>query len=194
MKQKTRRTLIIVLVIVLSLLLGLLTDVVWTLVDKANYPQSYNELVEKYAEVYGVPEYLIYSVIKVESNFRPRAKSDVGAVGLMQMMPKTFNWLTGDEHLGEHLDARKLEEPEVSIRYGTYYLKYLMDKFELLDTALAAYNAGEGNVAAWLENEKYSDGKGALTNIPFSETENYVIKVNNAIDHYKKLYYTDKEN
>ena len=178
----------------LSLLLGLLTDVVWTLVDKANYPQSYNELVEKYAEVYGVPEYLIYSVIKVESNFRPRAKSDVGAVGLMQMMPKTFNWLTGDEHLGEHLDARKLEEPEVSIRYGTYYLKYLMDKFELLDTALAAYNAGEGNVAAWLENEKYSDGKGALTNIPFSETENYVIKVNNAIDHYKKLYYTDKEN
>ena len=112
----------------------------------------------------------------------------------MQMMPKTFNWLTGDEHLGEHLDARKLEEPEVSIRYGTYYLKYLMDKFELLDTALAAYNAGEGNVAAWLENEKYSDGKGALTNIPFSETENYVIKVNNAIDHYKKLYYTDKEN
>ena len=175
MKLKTKRTLIIVLVIVLSLLLGVLTDVVWTLIDRANHPQSYNELVEKYSDAYGVPEYLIYSVIKVESNFRPRAKSDVGAVGLMQMMPKTFRWLTGDEHLGEHLDARKLEDPEVSIRYGTYYLKYLMDKFELLDTALAAYNAGPANV------KKY----GGIP--PFPETRDYVARVTSRFNDKQRL-------
>ena len=194
MRSKAKRPIIIILVIVCSMLLGLLTDVLWSIIDKAKYPQEYDELVEKYSAEYDVPEYIIYSIIKVESNFKPRAKSGVGAVGLMQMMPKTFNWLTGDEHLGEHLDARKLEVPDVSIRYGTYYFRYLWDKFNSLDVALAAYNAGEGNVNEWLEDSEYSDGKGGLKDIPFYETENYVIKVNNAIEHYKKLYYKDKEN
>jgi soluble lytic murein transglycosylase len=107
----------------------------------------------------------------------------------MQMMPSTFEWLTGEEHLSENLSAHTLYDPEISIRYGTYYLRYLYQKFDCnWDTALAAYNGGEGNVAKWLADPKYSDGEGNLTDIPFTETEKYVKKVNDAIETYKKLY------
>ena len=83
------------------------------------------------------------------------------------MLPSTFEWLTGDEHLGDHLPKRQLDTPEVSIRYGAYYLSYLYKKFNYnWDTTFAAYNGGEGNVAKWLKNPDYSDGKGNLTDFP----------------------------
>ena len=81
-----------------------------------------------------------------------------------------------------------LQDPEISIRYGTYYLQYLQQKFQNWNTTLAAYNGGEGNVAKWLENPEYSDGEGNLTYIPFDETRSYVKKVNRAMDTYEKLY------
>ena len=154
------------------------------------YPQKYSEYVEKYAVEYNIPEYVIYAVIKVESDFDPLARSGVGACGLMQMMPSTFLWLTGEEHLNESLPEAAIFIPEVSIRYGTYYLLYLYRKFDYnWDTAFAAYNGGEGNVKKWLEDPEYSDGNGGLAKIPFSETRSYVKKVNSAIENYKELYY-----
>ena len=85
-----------------------------------------------------------------------------------------------------------LQDPEVSIRYGTYYLKYLHGYFGgNWDNAIAAYNGGMGNVSKWLENSEYSDGKGNLTYIPFEETKNYVQKVKKARVTYQKLYYED---
>ena len=101
------------------------------------------------------------------------------------MTPKTFAWLTSSEHLGENLTPDELFDPEVSIRYGTYYLKYLFTRFHNWDTVLAAYNGGEGNVAKWLADDEYSNGDGTLKYIPFKETRNYVKKVNQAIDNYK---------
>lgn len=193
MRSKTKRPLLIILVVVFSLLLGVFTDVAWDLINRAKYPQKYEDSVKKYSAEYDVPEYIIYSIIKVESNFKPKAISTAGAVGLMQLMPKTFDWITGDEHLGEHLEFESLKDPNVSIRYGTYYFKYLWNKFKSLDIAIVAYNAGEGFVLEWLKDSRYSDGSGNLTDIPFPETENYIIKVNKAIEHYKKLYYKDKE-
>ena len=111
----------------------------------------------------------------------------------MQMMPSTFEWLTSSDHLDENLSPNDIFEPEVSIRYGTYYLRYLFEKFYNWDTVFAAYNGGEGNVAKWLKDKRYSDGKGNLTDIPFKETREYVKKVNRAMDYYKKTYYKDKE-
>ena len=154
----------------------------------------YHKIISKYSQEYDVPEHLIYAIIKTESDFRPRVISQAGAIGLMQMLPSTFEWLTGDEHLGEHLDVASLTDPDVSIRYGTYYLKYLMQKFPIVNTAIAAYNAGEGRVAKWLDTSEYSDGNGVLTYIPIEETRLYVEKVNSSMDHYKNLYYTTKEN
>ena len=188
MTTKFKRPMAILLVICLSLLVGLLVDVAWNTLDRVTHPDTYHEWIEQYGKEYGVPPHLVAAVIKTESGFDPLAESRAGAQGLMQMMPSTFEWLTGEEHLGEFLPANKIFDPHVSIRYGVYYLRYLYEKFQNWSTVLAAYNGGEGNVAKWLQDPSLSDGKGNLTSIPFEETRNYVRKVNAAAKIYQKLY------
>ena len=192
MNHRQRRPLAIIIILAIAIIVGLLVDILWTIGDRMLYPQKYSEYVTKYAQLYNVPEDVIYATIKVESSFDPEAISIAGARGLMQMLPSTFEWLTTDEHLGENLTPNLLYDPEVNIRYGTYYLKYLYTKFNYnWDTACAAYNGGEGNVSKWLEDDKYSDGEGNLTGFPksFSETKNYVKKIRQAREMYIKLYY-----
>ena len=192
MNHRQRRPLAIIIILAIAIIVGLLVDILWTIGDRMVYPQKYSEYVTKYAQLYNVPEDVIYATIKVESSFDPEAISIAGARGLMQMLPSTFEWLTTDEHLGENLTPNLLYDPEVNIRYGTYYLKYLYTKFNYnWDTACAAYNGGEGNVSKWLEDDKYSDGEGNLTGFPksFSETKNYVKKIRQAREMYIKLYY-----
>lgn len=194
MNRSLKRTIVVSIIIVVAIILGLIVDLVWGNIEKSVHPDDHLEYVRKYAYEYNVPESVVFAVIKVESNFDTRAESSAGARGLMQMLPSTFEWLTGDEHLGENLHKSELFDAEVSIKYGTYYLNYLYQKFDRnWDTALAAYNGGEGNVAKWLADPEYSDGEGNLTNIPFKETANYVDKVNKEIDTYKKLYYEDQK-
>lgn len=192
MNEKSKRVLSLLVILVLSLVFAFIVDFVWQLADNATHPKKYEEYVTKYSQEYNIPEDVIYATIKVESGFDPNAISSAGARGLMQMMPSTFEWLTGDEHLGEHLLPVMLFDPEVNIRYGTYYLKYLYTKFDHnWNTVAAAYNGGEGNVAKWLADERYSDGNGNLTDFPdaFSETENYVKKIAKERQNYIELYY-----
>ena len=184
---RTKRILTVSMIVLLALLVGIATHFLWNWWNAKMYPTTYEEIIEIYSEEYGVPKHLIFSVIKVESGFDPYAESSAGAVGLMQMMPSTFEWLTSAEHLGENLSVSRLTDPEVSIRYGTYYLRYLYQKFGNWDVVLAAYNGGEGNVTQWLEDPECSDELGNLTYIPFKETRNYVKKVNDAIAQYEKL-------
>lgn len=189
MNSNVKKALSFILVICISISLGVVINEVWTFIERKTHPVSYDEIISKYSAEYGVPKYVIYATINVESGFDPEAVSSAGAIGLMQMMPSTFEWLTDDEHLDEHLTYLSLTDPEVSIRYGTYYLAYLYRKFDYnWDTAFAAYNGGEGNVAKWLEDSKYSDGNGNLTKIPFKETRSYVKKINDNIDIYIRLY------
>ena len=183
MKQHTqlKRFAAVLLIACLSIGIGVAVNEIWSYAERRAHPQSYAEIISAASLEFDVPEYIIYATIKVESDFDPEAESNAGARGLMQMLPSTFEWLT-DEKLGEHLSPRALYTPEVSIRYGTYYLSYLYKKFDYnWDTAFAAYNGGEGNVAKWLVDPEYSDGKGNLTHIPFKETRNYVKKVNRNI-------------
>ena len=189
MNRSAKRMIVVSAIIVVSILLGFAIDLLWSAVEKKSHPDEYIDYVRKYAYEYNIPESVIFAVIKVESDFDPEAESVVGARGLMQMMPSTFEWLTSEEHLGENLHKNKLFTPEVSIRYGTYYLNYLYEKFDRnWDTALAAYNAGEGNVAKWLESPAYHDKMGKLQNIPFKETRSYVRKVNLAKNFYEHTY------
>ena len=194
MTRQNRKSLtVIATILVTAVLLSLLLNLGMGLVQKKLHPIEYKQYVEKHSKEYGVPEYVIFAIINVESGFDPRAMSSVGALGLMQMMPTTFTWLSSFEHLDENLPADDLYDPEVSIRYGTYYLKYLFEKFYNWNTVFAAYNGGEGNVAKWLKNPEYADGEGNLKDIPFSETKSYVKKVNSAIEVYKKIYYENNE-
>ena len=184
-----KRIIVIILILAIAAGIAFAADGILKLADRKSHPREYDEYVTEYSKEYGIPEYILYAVIKTESDFDPRAESSAGARGLMQMMPETFLWLTSSEHLGENLKADALYDPEVSIKYGAYYLRYLYRKFDYnWDNVFAAYNAGEGNVRTWLSSDEYSDGEGGLKNIPFSETKNYVKKVNKNIESYKKLY------
>ena len=188
MKIKTKRALVFTSIIAIALIVGILIGLCWDLYDRSQLPYKYHTHIARYAEKYDIPAEIIFAVIKVESSFKADAKSKVGAMGLMQMMPTTFEWLTGKYHLNENLPSLMLYDPEVNIRYGTYYLRYLKDKFGDWNTVLAAYNAGEGNVSKWLADKQYStDGK-TLESIPIKETENYVKKVNNEIGVYRELF------
>ncbi len=192
MNNRYRRPLAIILIFVVALVVGLLVDVCWSALERVAYPRKYSEFVEKYSQEFNIPEDLIYATIKVESSFEPEAISRAGARGLMQMMPSTFEWLTSDEHLGEHLTPNMLYDPETNIRYGVYYLKYLYTKFGYNpDLVSAAYNGGEGNVANWLLDERYADGEGGLQDYPdeFDETKDYVKKIQKSREMYQKLYY-----
>ena len=192
LKISDKKPIMIALILIGALLLAFLFDAGVTFIEKKVHPVEYKEIIEKYASEYNIPEYIVLAVINTESGFDPEAVSNAGAMGLMQMMPDTFTWLTSAEHLGENLDPSALYEPEVSIRYGCYYLRYLFRKFYNWDTVFAAYNGGEGNVAKWLADPEYSDGKGNLTHIPFKETRKYVKKVNSNIKYYKNTYYQNE--
>ena len=149
-------------------------------------PERYAGIVSKYSAEYGVPEYVIYAVILSESSFDADAKSGAGAIGLMQLMPATFDWLL--MWTGEDLAPEMISDPETNVKYGTYLLRYLYLKYENWDTVYAAYNAGLGRVDGWLADPAYS-ADGALTDIPIEETKNYVVKVASAAVKYQELYY-----
>lgn len=108
----------------------------------------------------------------------------------MQITPETFEWLRFK--MGESetpASADMLYNPETNIKYGTYFLSLLYTEFGVWDTAYAAYNAGRGKVNEWL-NEPDNNNNGKLVNIPYKETKDYVNKVSEAADIYKKLYFS----
>ena len=107
----------------------------------------------------------------------------------MQLLPDSFDWIQRVEEGEEIYSHDALLDPAVNIRYGSLTLKYLLDRFDGNEkAAIAAYNAGPGNVDIWLEDERYSrDGKN-LDEIPFDETRSYVSKVLAAKDKYENLY------
>lgn len=157
----------------------------------AAYPQSYSEYVNEAARKYDLSPALIYAVIRTESNFDRNAHSSASAYGLMQITGDTFDYymmLRGEEGKYTHDD---LFDPAVNIDYGCAVLKSHLDTFGDEKAAVAAYNAGPGHVAEWLDNPNISlDGKTLITeNIPFEETRNYVQRVEDAKNTYIELYY-----
>lgn len=156
-----------------------------------NYPIRYQQLVEKYAAENNVDKFLIYAIIKTESNFNSEAVSNMGARGLMQIMDETFQWirfrLGDDESLG--YDA--MFDTEQNIRYGCYLVGYLLRYFGNEDAAVCAYHAGVGNVDSWLSNPDYSSDGVSLDKVPVSDTNHYLGKVKKALNIYQTLYKED---
>jgi soluble lytic murein transglycosylase len=145
-----------------------------TFIDRVRYPLRYEQIVRGHARNYHLDPALVAAVIYQESKFRPRAKSSSGAIGLMQLKPETAEGIairTG----GTQFRTSDLYDPEINIRYGSWYLRHLLDKYGDEKSALAAYNAGQRNVDRWRD-----EGKG----IQFSETRAYVDRV----EHLKGVY------
>jgi soluble lytic murein transglycosylase len=149
-----------------------------------SYPLAYREAVRKQAEMSGVAENLIYAVIRAESSFSPTALSPVGAVGLMQLMPATAATVLGRDA------GDRLTRPEVNINLGVRHLKDLLALYRG-DTvaAVAAYNAGAGNVNRWRKRFGQLPADQFVESIPFGETREYVKKVLATAAIYNRLYH-----
>lgn len=121
---------------------------------KVAYPYKYYAQIERYATEYSVDKYLVLALIKTESGYNENAVSKKGAVGLMQIMPTTAEFIA--QKLGDKdFKAEKLFEPTLNIRYGIYYLSYLFARFETEEQVLFAYNAGEGTLKTSLSENSF---------------------------------------
>jgi soluble lytic murein transglycosylase len=142
------------------------------------YPLHYSAIVRTHASEDHLDPALLAAVIETESKFNPDAHSSAGAVGLMQLTPRTAKGIalyTG----GTRFRVSDLTKPDLNIRYGAWYLRHLLDKYRDERLALAAYNAGEENVDRW---QKAHEG------IQFSETRDYVDRVERLQKIYRRAY------
>lgn len=150
------------------------------------YPLKYHQWVDQYAQEYQVDDLFIYAMIKAESNYDPRAHSSSQAKGLMQLMDNTAQEIA--KSLGIYGDF-DLYDPETNIRFGTKYFSDLLKDYnnnEIL--ALAAYNAGKGNLKKWVENGTIQADGSDIENIPFKETTTYIRKILSNYKMYQYLY------
>lgn len=137
------------------------------------YPIRYKDAIVKYAQKNNLDPFLMMALIHQESYFNPKARSPVGAAGLMQMMPPTAKELARQLH-----SSADVENPEVAIRLGTFYFRQLVNMFNgTVELAVAAYNAGMGNVMRWRRSEPHRPTDELLESMPFAETRNYVKRV-----------------
>ena len=155
------------------------------------YPLRYKDLIVRMADEFTLEPWHVAAVIRCESSFDPMAESNVGARGLMQIMPDTGEWLAGKFNEKDGYDPNSLYDPETNLKYGCWYLNWLMSRYSG-DVVLvaAAYHAGQGTVDTWLQNADISsDGFTIpIESIPYKSTRDYVIKVMAAREKYEELY------
>ena len=161
--------LIIILLLVLSFLLT------GFFAFRFLFPVRHLSIVRELAAEHSLDPALVMAVINAESRFRPNAQSHAGAKGLMQIMDSTAIWIAERANLPGY-NARVFE-PYANIAMGTWYLAHLINMFGNEETALAAYNAGQGRVREWLRNPEFSSDGITLDYIPFPETRNYVRRI-----------------
>jgi len=179
--NKIKKLMIVVIIIVGIIITAILIN---KLTIKILYKKEYSEYVTKYSQEYNVDENLIYALIKAESNFQVDAISNKNALGLMQLMPSTAEEVANKN--GIQLTEENILEPDVNINIGTKYISTLLEKYECVEIALAAYNAGIGNVNKWIENEIIKADGSDIENIPFKETNTYVRKIMRDYKIYEK--------
>lgn len=189
-KRKKRRSLLVPLT-VLALLAILFIGVYPRVTARSQYPVRYETEIRRAAEVYSLDPALLAAIARIESSYRADARSSAGALGLMQIMPETGAWIAEKRGERDVFTDDLLFEPESSLLYGGWYLRYLLDEFDGDFTcAVAAYHAGQGSVRSWLKNPAYSLDGHTLSAFPTDapRTGHYVSKVRKAYDYYLKQY------
>ncbi|MCL1988056.1 MAG: lytic transglycosylase domain-containing protein [Firmicutes bacterium] len=169
-----RKTLKIILVTLC--LLGVLATTTGVILVQMYFPIRHLEIIKQNAGNFE-PAFIL-AVINAESSFRPYAISHRGAMGLMQVMDETGEWIANMMNI-EYYNVDMLFVPEYNIAIGTYFLNWLHRYFDGDTTLiLSGYNAGIGNVNRWLQDERFSQDGQTLSYIPFPETRNYVNRIN----------------
>lgn len=189
MTKPHKNTALLVLLLAAILVMLLITPWLIRKIEKYSYPLGYQETVEQYAAEYQMDPFVIYSVIRTESGFDENAQSDAGARGLMQITEETFAWIKLKIAPQEDLTFDDLWDPQVNIRFGSYYLDCCLERYgNDLATACAAYHSGWGTVDQLLAQEEYAASEATLAEFPYPQMARYVEKVGRAYDRYQQLY------
>ncbi|BAY64255.1 lytic transglycosylase [Calothrix brevissima NIES-22] len=154
---------------------------------QARYPFPYLQEIEKWSKERQLNPLLVTALIRQESRFEAKAKSIANAMGLMQVLPSTAQWIAPQIKVDSK--TIQLEDPNDNIMLGTWYLDHTHQQYNnnsLL--AIASYNAGPGNVSKWLQTLPTQDPDEFVENIPFDETKNYVRQVLGNYWNYLRLY------
>ena len=153
-------------------------------------PLSYQDIIRQQAAAENLDPALIAAVIDTESKFDP-STSSAGAEGLMQLLPSTAEFLAHRTN-GYKFRVSDLENPQVNITYGSYYLRFLLDQYggDTLE-ALAAYNGGMTNVDTWIAHARAAGHPFGVGDITFPETQAYVQKVLETRQDYRQSYATE---
>ncbi len=155
----------------------------------AQYPLKYEELIVSTAAQFDLEPWHVAAVVRCESSFNAEATSKAGARGLMQIMPDTGKWLAGKFDEEDAYADDDLYQPEVNLKYGCWYLRWLMDRYHGDRTlATAAYHAGQTKVDQWLEDPSVSSDGKTLDVVPYDSTRTYIGRVLTACEKYQELY------
>lgn len=182
--MRRKRQASVLLIILLAVFTLINTPLVW----KWMYPIKYQEEIIKAAKHYQVNPHLILAIIRSESAFKTDTISKKGALGLMQVMPDTANWVI-DQAGFRTTTQTSLLDPNLNIKIGTWYLSFLLERYNGNTVqAIAAYNAGPGKVSAWLAREQWNGTAEQIEDIPIGETRHYVQRVLYYQERYEKIY------
>ncbi|MBO4384875.1 MAG: lytic transglycosylase domain-containing protein [Clostridia bacterium] len=156
---------------------------------EASLPLSYRDEIVDAAHRYGLDPDLVAAVVKTESGFDPKAVSGDGAIGLMQVLPMTGEWIAWRR--GLQFDKDRLYDPVYNLDFGCWLLSFLLERYGWNEKyALIAYNAGFARLDEWLKTDSMFDESGEL-NIPYAETRNYVEKITRLKERYGEVYGTE---
>jgi soluble lytic murein transglycosylase len=150
------------------------------------FPLPYEAIVRREAARNGIDPMLVAGLMRQESGFQPDVISHAGAVGLMQVLPKTGRLLA--RRLKLRYSQQKLTDPEYNLRLGTLYLSELLKQFGSPEAALAAFNAGEDRISAWQAERKYDETAELVESVPFTETREYIQIVLRNAEVYRMVY------
>lgn len=185
--NKIIKTLTIIITIILVLIIIYKAFNIEERILKHLYPTKYEEYVYDFSEELNIDPLLTFAIIKTESNFKEDAKSNSGAIGLMQLMENTAEEQA--QTLNIEYSKTVLYDPEMNLKLGLNYFNKLLDYYnQNYILAFTAYNAGLGNVQKWISEGTIKSDGSDIENIPFKETNMYVRKVIKTYEIYKKLY------
>ncbi|WP_219838129.1 lytic transglycosylase domain-containing protein [Paenibacillus sp. R14(2021)] len=186
-KKKRRARKRVFLILILAFLVLLFVRSEW--MSRWLYPLQFSEDIAISAENYQLDAHLVAAIIRVETNFKPGAVSKKGAVGVMQLMPDTANWIIQKGGFTNITTEAISQRPDVSIEIGSWYLKALNDQFGgNMYKVIAAYNAGPGTVKRWLSDGTWDGKPDTVDQVPYGETRHYIQRVIYYYNKYKALY------
>jgi soluble lytic murein transglycosylase len=152
------------------------------------YPFPFMEAIDSWAKQRQINPMLVTALIRQESRFEPKIESAVGAIGLMQVMPETADWIASKIGLQKYV----MSNPNDNLKLGTWYLDYTHHEYNDNSLfAVASYNAGPGSIADWIDRFGFRDPDQFVEQIPFSETKDYVESVFENYWNYMRLYNPD---